>query len=278
MKKAAIIVLPFVAAFLVFLGVQYYANQTDSKGALQVTSVPSGAVYLDNKYLGKTPLCNCSPTSMLHSGIHTLKIVPSDNSLQTFEQQITISPNVLTVVDRTFGPTGFSEGSIITLVPEANSTDPPTMIVLTSPDNASVAIDSNPVGTAPLQTAAVTESDHEIKVTKDGYREKVLRVHAVTGYKLLVKVFLGVSPTNLNPSPGVTPVSSPTLASHKVVILQTPTGFLRVRAAADINSAEVAEVKPGESYQLLSQVSGWYEIRLNNGQSGWVSSNYAKLQ
>jgi uncharacterized protein YgiM (DUF1202 family) len=64
-----------------------------------------------------------------------------------------------------------------------------------------------------------------------------------------------------------------------VLILQTPTGFLRVRDQASLNGAEIGQIKPGETYQLLDdKTTGWYQIQLTNGKTGWISSQYAQKQ
>ena len=45
---------------------------------------------------------------MIASGDYTVKLVPTQGNFQPFEQGITISSKVLTVVDRTFGPEGLA--------------------------------------------------------------------------------------------------------------------------------------------------------------------------
>jgi N-acetylmuramoyl-L-alanine amidase len=64
----------------------------------------------------------------------------------------------------------------------------------------------------------------------------------------------------------------------KVLILQTPTGFLRVRDQPSLGGNEITQVKPGETYQLLDERTDWYQIKLTNGQTGWISSEYAQKQ
>lgn len=78
------------------------------------------------------------------------------------------------------------------------------------------------------------------------------------------------------------PIASPSATATpviaKVLILQTPTGFLRVRASNNVNSAEVGRVSPGETFAIVSQIDDWYQITLPSGVSGWVSSQYATKQ
>ena len=62
-----------------------------------------------------------------------------------------------------------------------------------------------------------------------------------------------------------------------VVILETPTGYLRVRKEPSTLAEEVGRVKPGEEYELLDEdeKTGWYKIQLDEGDEGWISNQYA---
>ena len=43
-----------------------------------------------------------------------------------------------------------------------------------------------------------TESDHDLKVSKDGYNEKEIRIRTPLGYKLTVAAYLSTDPTGLS--------------------------------------------------------------------------------
>jgi hypothetical protein len=282
MKKFLLILAPFVIVVIIFSTVIFFLSQNKGKGALQVTSVPEAKVYLNNQLVGQTPLCKCELKDMLSSGGYTIKLVSTTGSFEPFEQKITISPKVLTVVDNTFGPQGFGSGSIISLTPISNKKDSQISTV-TFPDMAEVFLDNNLQGQTPLLLSGITESDHELKLTKEGYRDKIIRVRTVAGYKLDTLIFLGVNPDFATAS--ASQISSPSAAVAatalpiaKVLILQTPTGFLRVRDQASLNGAEIDQVKPGETYQLLNEQTNWYQIKLVNGKTGWISSQYAEKQ
>jgi hypothetical protein len=62
--------------------------------------------------------------------------------------------------------------------------------------------------------------------------------------------------------------------SH-VKILDTGTGFLRVRSGPGTSYPEISRVTPGDVYELLDESSGWYKIKLSPDVSGWVSSQFA---
>ncbi|MCL5970413.1 MAG: SH3 domain-containing protein, partial [Patescibacteria group bacterium] len=77
--------------------------------------------------------------------------------------------------------------------------------------------------------------------------------------------------------PSSSPSSTqPAIQSVKILILDTPTGFLRVRDSASLSGKEIAQVKPGEKYDFLSEQTGWFEIKLNDGKTGFISSQYSQ--
>ena len=120
----------------------------------------------------------------------------------------------------------------------------------------------------------VTESDHEIKLTKDGYKEKTIRIRTVKGFKLEALVFLGINSEVATPSS--TPSPSSAISVTKILILDTPTGFLRVRDKPSLSGKEVAQVKPGDKLILLEEVGSWDRVRLSVGIEGYVSSSYVE--
>lgn len=98
-----------------------------------------------------------------------------------------------------------------------------------------------------------------------------------------------VIPETSTPAPETAPQpTTPTSTApetHVVVqevqIEDTPTGFLNVRSGPGTNFAKIAKVKPGETYQLISEDAsngGWYQIRLDASRTGWVIKEYAKIK
>lgn len=283
MKKALLILIPsLIFATIIFLLVQSILLKGNDKGALQVTSAPQSKVYLNNKLVGTTPLCKCTTNDMIGTGEYTIKIVPTSGSFNEFQEKITISKSILTVVDRKFGAGASSEGSIITLEPLKGSNDR-QLLVTSIPDNVEVLLDNNSSGYTPLLIKNITDSDHELTLKKSGYVDKKVRIRTPSGYKLVASVYLGVDDegaVGVTPTPtkAASPSATPTPAVSKVTILQTPTGFLRVRASNSVASAAVGQVLPGQTFDLVSESDGWYEIKLPTGTLGWVSSQYAEKQ
>jgi len=276
-KKIIFSILIIIFAISIFLVVSYFLNRNSGKGALQVTSVQKSKVYLNGKLLGETPLCKCEYPNMLDVGDYTVKVVPEQTGLDPFEEKITISPSVLTVVDRTFGKGALSEGSVISLVPITDKKDA-QILVISFPDRTQVYLDGNLEGITPLLLKNQTESDHEIKLTRDGYKDKTIRIRTVKGFRLESTVFLSIA-ENSSASALPSSVPTPTIISvTKIIISSTPTGFLRVRASNSLSAAEIGQVNPGETYNLLNESEGWYQIKLVNGKIGWVSNQYATKQ
>lgn len=282
MKKLFFILIPAgLLILLAGLSFNYFVRAQVQKGALQVTSAPDSKVYLNDKYLGQTPLCKCEASNMLDTGEYTIRLVPEDKNLSEFQEKITISEAVLTVVDRKFGKNALSEGSVISLSPLADKKKT-ELLVVSFPQGADVLLDNNPIGKTPLSFKDPTESDHAIKVKKEGYNEKTVRIRTPAGYKLSVAVYLSTNldatprPTQTTASPSAEVAPSAAQAPQMVTILDTPTGFLRVRRNASVNAVEIARVLPGEKIELVREENGWYLIRLTDGTEGWISSEYAQ--
>lgn len=279
MKKFLVFIGSLIFVLTIIFGFMFFSNKNRAKGALQVTSKQKSNVYLEGKLIGQTPLCKCEGQDMLEEGEYQLKVVPLVGSFQPFENKIKITKSVLTVVDRTFAPGVASDGSIISLNPLENAKSM-ELLVISFPDGAEVLLDNTTSGNTPLLLKNLTESDHEVKIIKNGYVDKSVRIRTVAGYKLTVLGFLGVNQDALKPIPDqVTLQASPSaeIAKTKVVILNTPTGYLRVREDSSLAGAEIARVYPGESYELLDEKAGWFKIKLKE-QEGWISQQYAKKQ
>lgn len=280
MRKLLFIAIPLFLALGVFFTFALFLNQSGGKGALQVTTKPRSKVYLNGELIGQSPLCKCENQEMLPAGEYNIKIDPENPLFAPFEEKITISKSILTVVDRTFRKGVTSEGSIISLAPIEDS-KAVQLLVISFPQGAEVRVDGSTVGLTPLLLKDITESDHEVVVKKEGYVEKTIRIKTVAGYKLTVVVYLGVSISDmLSPTPSVSSTASASAVPSvsKVIILETPTGFLRVRDASTSAGREIGRVNPGQAFAIAEENQEWYNIILEDGKSGWISKQYAQKQ
>ncbi len=70
------------------------------------------------------------------------------------------------------------------------------------------------------------------------------------------------------------------LSGKKATVLETGTGWLRVRSAAGLNGTEIARVTVGQIYDVLegpASPTGWIKIKVSDAIQGWVSTDYVKV-
>ena len=281
MKKIILSVAPLFLALIIFLGVTFFLDDNSGKGALQVTSTPRASVYLNGKKIGNTPICKCEAEDLIKTGEYTIRLIPVDGDFKPFEEKITINRSTLTVVDREFVNGVSSGGSVITLSPLDSKKDA-ELLVVSIPGTANVSLDNNPVGTTPPLLSDLTASDHNLSVTKEGYKDRTIGIRTVAGYKLTSLIFLGISPIISNPSAEQVATTSATATIQKVLILDTPNGFLRVRESNSTGSREITRVSDGETFESIDEKQGWFEIKLASPagaiKTGWISGRYAKKE
>ncbi len=286
MKRNFLLVLAVILILIgLFLLTQVIQNVRPSgQGALQVTANIKSSVYLDDKLLGQTPVCKCEQNNTITQGEYTVKIVPEDTQFTPFVVKVTVTPGVLTAVERTFLPGSLASAYILTL--EKIAEKEPQLFVGTLPNSAMVAVDSTPRGTSPYFMESISPSEHEIEIQKDGFAKKTIRVRTVPEYKLVVSAYLGTeSAEDESTLEKVSPTPTPTETddelsedeesiAQKVEIDENSVGFLRVRSTPSTAGRQITTVDPGEIFPYTDTQNGWYKITLDNGESGWVSGNY----
>ncbi len=60
-------------------------------------------------------------------------------------------------------------------------------------------------------------------------------------------------------------------------ILPTSVGYVNVRDTSSLSGGVIGRALPGETYKYLGQDSGWYEIILEDGGTGWIFENYVSI-
>ncbi|HVZ67011.1 MAG TPA: PEGA domain-containing protein [Patescibacteria group bacterium] len=249
------------------------------KGGLQVTSNVKANVFLDNKAIGETPVCLCEANQTIPQGKKDLKIVPDDKTLTPFSVKVDINPGVLTAVERTFLPGALASSYVLTL--EKNKSQTPEVFIASIPNEALITIDGDSKGVTPYTDTTLPPSEHEVEITKPGFSKKTIRVRTVKSYRLVLNVTLGTDSgidetDTITPTPKAVLTPTPTvLPQNSVTIKDTPTGFLRVRVNPSVNAEEIGRVNPGESYEYADENASWYQIKLKNGELGWISKTYA---
>lgn len=262
------------------------------KAGIQVTANPQASVFLDNKPLGQTPVYQNGQKS----GTYNIKISASDTTLVPWEGKVTLNPGVLTVVDRQLAADP-NKAHGYTLTFEALTNKTATEVNLVSfPDTVSVTVDGAPVGFTPFKSDSIAVGAHTFTLTSPGYQDLVVKASVIAGQRLVISAQLGAQDIIPTPTPAATPSASPTVSAIPleitplpkqatdaaipkpyVLILDTPTKFLRVRAEARSDATEIAKVNPGDKFPYLSTSGSWYQIEYLTSQKGWVSASYAKL-
>lgn len=282
MKRRILLV---VAVLLIVAGLSIFAKVLASilaprgHGGLQITSNVSAEVFLNGKPQGATPVCLCDSDKTLSAGDYDVRITPKDSSLAPFSAKVTVNPNVLTALDKTFLPGALSSSYILTL--EKTNEKDGSVFIASIPDGALVTLDGQSEGVTPLTLKSISASEHEVEIEKLGFAKKTVRIRTVDGYKLILNTILGTatdekiikSPTPTNaPETTLTPTSPPS----KIFILSTPNGFLRVREEPALTAAEIGRVNSGESFDATDENDSWFKIKLDDGSEGWVSKSYAE--
>lgn len=244
------------------------------KGAgILIETNPLATVFIDNVQVGRSRY-----EATREGGEVVIKLVPESNqkALTPYEAKVTLISGIQTVIRREFGQTSDEEsGEIISF--EKVSGNETSLAVVSLPDAAQISIDGATRGFAPYKTASIVPGEHQLIISADGYKEKILSVRTQEGYKLTAVVKLA---KDINAVASPTPESQDDSSQQVtlVEILSTPTGFLRVRSEPSTLATEVAQVKPGEKYLFIEQdeKTGWFKIEYQKGKEGWVTNQYSK--
>lgn len=73
------------------------------------------------------------------------------------------------------------------------------------------------------------------------------------------------------------PAASPAPKNMVVVKITDGAETVNIRRNPTVNSEKIGEAKDGETFEFVSINSGWYEIKLSNGSTGFILSAYAYL-
>lgn len=288
MNYKRILLTIFVLLLVVGLGfgakILVLDRRPQAQAALRVDSFPKTTVLLNDKEVGSAPYFD----DKIPPGEYKIQLLPVNNgsgAYQPWETKIKLTESTLTYVSRDLAANDdLASGQILTLdrLASAKSSE---LTVISTPDGANVTVDGLSKGQAPVTLRDINVSDHEIIVSVDGHSDQVVRGKIVAGYRLNAIVKLAKLPFNqqqvatssAQPRPTselISPGNSQSTPAKPYAVIQTtPTGYLRVRVAPDLTATETAQVKPGETYPLLAETSGWDQIKLAS-ISGWVSDQY----
>jgi hypothetical protein len=155
--------------------------------------------------------------------------------------------------------------------------------VETDPNGAIVYLDNDEKGVAPLILGDVLKGDHELSVFMPGFFRRTQKINIDAGYRVNAAFKLSIDQSQQKPTETPTPPQATASAKvapgatgvNKIIIKDTPLGYLRVRAEPTLNASVSGQVNPGEQFDILDEKEGWYKIKFT-GKEGWVSSQYSE--
>lgn len=169
-------------------------------GSIAITSNPVGAeVYLENKFIGITEMQKPLKIDDLLEGSYNMRFICG--GYFDWEGKVT----VLSKMERSVK---------VSLIAK-----PGSMNINSEPDGAEIYLDNNLVGSTPMSLKKVAEGEHEIRLTKQNYKEWLQKVVVRSFQPTDVKAILKVSPGRLTIN---TEPSNATIFFKGQAIAQTP--------------------------------------------------------
>ncbi len=284
MKGKLTLLLILVVLFVGFVGVRFFLlDKKNETGQLKIISSPTTSVFINNVAVGKTPFYDKYKT-----GDYILKLIPEGTATDTasWQGKIYVYKNSLTYVNRELGNSDISSAGEILTVTKMEKTPKKSnqgeLYVETEPQGAIVYLDNDEKGVAPLILEEVIHGEHELSVFLPGFLRRTQKINIEAGYRVNVSFKLAIDPqakslssSKITEDKIATESAETVSGTTKVIIKDTPTGWLRVREEPTINASESARVNPGDTFDLLEEKDNWYKIEYEKDKTGWISAEYA---
>jgi len=248
---------------VVFLSSLFLGACGVDKSGVEIVSKPIAKVYINGKESGMTPYKN----NTLKPGEIEIKL--DDRFGNYWERKIKLESNVTSVINWSFD--GVKDSGYI-LSMEKTGKDG-SILVNSNPGGAMIYVDGELKINTPAKIENIDEGDKKLAISFPGYKNINLIIKVVKGYQLIVDTKLEKEERVENVY-NISPIPARQLGS-KIKIKETETGWLRVRSEANNGGTELGRALPGETYELISEVNGWYQIKFAN-KNGWVSAKYAE--
>lgn len=229
------------------------------KSGISVQSSPDQAtVFLDGQEVGKTPF----EDKNLDVKQYEVKI---DKNGAAWQGNVKLTAGTVVVINRDLASeVASSSGEILTLDRGRGLT------IISNPSDSEVEIDGKVMGKTPI-SVNLDSGEHTILVSHPNYLKRSIKASLPKDFNLTISVDLALSEADL------TTIAAPVITqTPEVVVLETPTGFLRVRDKASLKGLEIARVNVGDKLILLEELSGWVRVRLADGTEGFASSTYVE--
>lgn len=272
-KKALLFIIILVLA-LGFTAYKFFLGKNTDVSGIKIVTNPPTNIFLNNKLTGKTPFEDKFPP-----GEYVLKLIPENTATQAsfWQGKVKLNPDTLTYISRDLGPSELTSAGEVLLLEKIPQNEA-QLSVISQPDAAIVLFDGQERGVTPLFLTDLSPGEHDIALSSPGFAARSLRAQLSAGYKLMINFQLALLKNEESSISGITPTPDRLNEKGKpnVIIKDTETGFLRVRNNPSKSAEEIAQVKPGDKFNLIEEKEGWYKISFGDDKEGWISSRYAE--
>lgn len=282
MKGKLILLTLLLFGFGAFVVVRFFIlDNQNAFGRIRIVSSPVSSVFVDNLAVGKTPF-----EQKYKVGEYMFKLIPEGTATDTasWQGKVKIYKNALTYVNRELGSSDVTSAGEIFMTSKMKKSpkngDFGEIYVETEPQGAIVHLDNDEKGVSPLILSDVLKGDHELSVFMPKFLRRTQKINVDPGYRVTAEFKLAIDLSQKSTESSKITGGKESTASAKpkkisIVVKDTPTGFLRVREEPSVTASEEARVKPGDTFSLIEEQSGWYKVEYEKGKEGWVYSQYA---
>src|SRR3989344_1075377 len=276
-RIVTLLILAIVVIGAAFGITKFVMGLRDNRQAgIKIVSIPVASVFFDDDLKGKTPF-----DQKMSTGTYLIKLTPDGTDTASWQKEINLQAGLIIYINRELGKSELSSSGEV-LILENTGEDKSSISVISTPDGATVALDGQEKGTTPLLLSDVEVGEHTLFMFAPGFRDRQVKVNSTQGHKLIVEIQLALvddekEATDYADTKPESKDDSKTATSSGATlkILDTPTGWLRVRFEPTLSASEAAKVDPGDEFNLLDEKEGWYKIEYEKGSEGWISSRYA---
>lgn len=227
------------------------------RSGLKISSNPEAVVSINGMEVGKTPYQDDN----LGAGEYLVKLT-TDNS--SWQGRIKLTKGTLSIINRQLAPNIASSSGESLVLDKGEG-----MVITSSPDSSEIIIDGKYYGMSPKSISNLSAGEHSINLSHVGYNQRDFNIILPSGSRLHINVDLAMSDIKLNNAP------TPTITvSQKIIIKQTPLGYLRVREKPSVASREIGQVSSGDQFEVIEEILGWIKIRLADNKEGYISNQY----
>lgn len=263
MRKVILTSILFIVLTAIFLQYGYQPLVETlglrSKAGILAEANITAQVIVDGKQLGLTPYKNIG----LKEGEYQIELKDASTSA-SWKSTVKLNGGTLTVVNRDLNlDSSNQEGEVITLEKGSGVT------ISSVPGGAKVLVDGEDKGQTPLFLPHLATGNHLFLFSKEGFIKRTVRATLTEGFG--INIMVDLAQQQIDPLPSAAPIQT----APKLKVLQTPTGFLRVRETPSTGGKEITRVSPGDELTLLEETnSSWNKVKTSDGKEGYVSSQY----